>query len=988
VTCSAANCAPPSAPANDACSIPEPTGFDFSGVSSFTVLGQIKTATADGTTGSPAVAPNSSPCSSSTTWTGGAGNSVYYTFTPSISTNFAIGVCYPGNVWDSVVSIHTACPTSQANSLACNDDGACAGGVGLSLINMVPLNAGVTYVIRVAAYSASTVINNGEFTLQVTGDPIGACCKGDGTCSPLTAANCTTMSGTYQGDGVACATAVCTGACCNDATAACTTTGSGSCVGGTFQGLGISCSPTPCPGGACCTTDTATCTFTGVAGCSSPNTFQGLGTICSPNPCPGGACCDFTAGTCSFTGPSGCFGGTYQGSGTSCTPNPCAGACCNTSTAACTTTGPSGCASPNTFLGLGTVCSPTPCVSGACCDPNTAVCTLVGPTGCASPNTYQGDGSICSPNPCPGGACCNPTSGACTFVGNASGCGSGTYQGLGTICSPNPCPIPPGQTCAVPIVISVNTPVVGDLANSANNSTITCSSGVKGLWYSFTAPADGAYLFSSSTVTGTGNPSLGLFDADCVTQVACVNPCSGTLATATQTMTSGQQIIFRAGACADAQITWDVSVTAIASGACCDATSGACTLTGGATACGAANFYSGDNTACPGSGSCVVVAACCNDSTGACTLIYGGSCAVGSHASMGLVCDAAACPASGSCCNAVTGGCTLSYSGACTSPLTFNAATSCTPSPCTSGPHICENLDGSGSLPAGWTTTSTGTGLPWAIAVDQANSPTNSVFTDDIAGVSSQFLVMPAVTAGGTLTVDFWSYYATENTYDGWVVEYSTDGGTTWTDVGAAGWALNGYTGTISANFSSPIAGQQAFTGAHATWTEHIGAIPATAGQSVIVRFHMACDETIGSTGVWLDDICIGGIQVVIPGVCCRGSTCSSAFASAVDCAAATTTTSTGGPGWAFVTSTLPCNAGVNPDGTYSGALTSTTSPCCYANYNHNAGLEVQDIFDFLNDWFAGRPIAIPGGDGTSTSGLAVQNIFNFLNAWFAGGCN
>jgi hypothetical protein len=46
----------------------------------------------------------------------------------------------------------------------------------------------------------------------------------------------------------------------------------------------------------------------------------------------------------------------------------------------------------------------------------------------------------------------------------------------------------------------------------------------------------------------------------------------------------------------------------------------------------------------------------------------------------------------------------------------------------------------------------------------------------------------------------------------------------------------------------------------------------------------------------------------------------------------------------------------------------------------------VQDIFDFLNDWFAGRKSAIVGGDGT-TGTLAVQNIFNFLNAWFAGGC-
>jgi hypothetical protein len=657
----------------------------------------------------------------------------------------------------------------------------------------------------------------------------------------------------------------------------------------------------------------------------------------------------------------------------------------------------------------------------------TAACTVTGTGGCASPSVFQGAGSVCSPLPCPGGACCTPASGACTFTGNAAGCGSGTFQGLGSSCTPNPCPVPPGQACSSPIVISLNSPLAGDLANSALNSTITCSSGVKGLWYSFTAPADGSYLFSSTLTTGTGNPSLGLFNPDCTTQIACDNPCGGTLSTSTQTMTSGQQIIFRAGGCADTQLTWSVSVTAVANGACCNATSGACSITGGATACGTANFYQGDNTTCPGSGLCNPIGACCNDSTGVCTLIYGGSCAAGSHAASGtvcdtntcpvvaaccsdadgtctliyggscaagthaaagLVCDSSSCPIAGSCCNGVTGACALTYVASCTSPLTFNSSTTCGTGTCTAGPHICENFDGSGSLPAGWTTTSSALGAPWAIATDQSNSPTNAVFTNDVASVSSQFLVMPAVTAGGTLTVDFWSYYTTESTFDGFVVEYSTDAGATWTDIGAAGWALNGYTATISNNFASPIAGRQAFTGAHATWTEHVGSIPASAGQSVIVRFHMASDQSVASTGVWLDDICIGGNQVVNPGVCCRGSTCSSAFATATACAAATTTSATGGPGWAFVTSALPCNAGVNADGTYSGALTSTTSPCCFANYNHNAGLEVQDIFDFLNDWFAGRPIAIPGGDGTSNTGLAVQNIFNFLNAWFAGGCN
>jgi YVTN family beta-propeller protein len=63
---------------------------------------------------------------------------------------------------------------------------------------------------------------------------------------------------------------------------------------------------------------------------------------------------------------------------------------------------------------------------------------------------------------------------------------------------------------------------------------------------------------------------------------------------------------------------------------------------------------------------------------------------------------------------------------------------------------------------------------------------------------------------------------------------------------------------------------------------------------------------------------------------------------------------------------------------TVSGASALTVNPCA-ADFN-GGGLAVQDIFDFLNAWFAGLPSADFNGGG-----LAVQDIFDFLNAWFAG---
>jgi probable HAF family extracellular repeat protein len=54
----------------------------------------------------------------------------------------------------------------------------------------------------------------------------------------------------------------------------------------------------------------------------------------------------------------------------------------------------------------------------------------------------------------------------------------------------------------------------------------------------------------------------------------------------------------------------------------------------------------------------------------------------------------------------------------------------------------------------------------------------------------------------------------------------------------------------------------------------------------------------------------------------------------------------------------------------------------CPADFNGSGGLTVQDIFDFLNAWFAGDPRA----DFNLVNGLTTQDIFDFLNEWF-GGC-
>ncbi len=72
------------------------------------------------------------------------------------------------------------------------------------------------------------------------------------------------------------------------------------------------------------------------------------------------------------------------------------------------------------------------------------------------------------------------------------------------------------------------------------------------------------------------------------------------------------------------------------------------------------------------------------------------------------------------------------------------------------------------------------------------------------------------------------------------------------------------------------------------------------------------------------------------------------------------------------------------PDGTLTlrwhfAAGRAITISSCPGDWNADGTLSVQDIFDYLNEWFAG------GGNQGGTGQTTVQDIFDFLNGWFSG---
>lgn len=109
-----------------------------------------------------------------------------------------------------------------------------------------------------------------------------------------------------------------------------------------------------------------------------------------------------------------------------------------------------------------------------------------------------------------------------------------------------------------------------------------------------------------------------------------------------------------------------------------------------------------------------------------------------------------------------------------------------------------------------------------------------------------------------TLTkLSFWHYYETDASYDGGVVEISTDGGTTWKDLGPY-MIQNGYNTTLSPYQAAPgsLGNRSAFSGSTGgVFIQTIAALTGFAGQTARIRFRFASDSTYSGTGWYIDDI-------------------------------------------------------------------------------------------------------------------------------------
>jgi len=252
-------------------------------------------------------------------------NEVWFQLVPDVSTNYTANVCSSSPAWDSVLSVHTACPGTAANQIAgaCNDDGACGPGIGLSAIaTPFALTAGTSYWVRVAGYptQVGALPIRGNFILNINGSAVGRCCSPSGaTCNITTQAGC--IAPNIFTAATTCGTTcpASPGQCCA-ANGGCTVSTQAACTG-TFNAGITTCTPNTCnqPSGSCCAADGGCTVVNGSGACTGTFTVAG---VCTPNDCfqPSGSCCD-TSGNCTISTGIACGAGTFTVGSTCGGPN-------------------------------------------------------------------------------------------------------------------------------------------------------------------------------------------------------------------------------------------------------------------------------------------------------------------------------------------------------------------------------------------------------------------------------------------------------------------------------------------------------------------------------------------------------------------------------------------------------------------------------------------------------------------------------------------
>ncbi|HWH24306.1 MAG TPA: S8 family serine peptidase, partial [Candidatus Limnocylindria bacterium] len=170
------------------------------------------------------------------------------------------------------------------------------------------------------------------------------------------------------------------------------------------------------------------------------------------------------------------------------------------------------------------------------------------------------------------------------------------------------------------------------------------------------------------------------------------------------------------------------------------------------------------------------------------------------------------------------------------------------------------------ALPAGWvTTTAVGPAPPWQASGSGSPSPVaasapNAAAVDGPASISDKQLLSPSIAVrAAAARLAFSQNVALEMGYDGGVLEISI-AGAAFTDIVAAGGSFEagGYGHTLKpqSSFGNPLGGRSAWSGTSGAFTTTVVSLPpAAAGKSIVLRWRLGSDSSVGGGGWRIDDV-------------------------------------------------------------------------------------------------------------------------------------
>ena len=143
----------------------------------------------------------------------------------------------------------------------------------------------------------------------------------------------------------------------------------------------------------------------------------------------------------------------------------------------------------------------------------------------------------------------------------------------------------------------------------------------------------------------------------------------------------------------------------------------------------------------------------------------------------------------------------------------------------------------------------------FSITNSNSSSPVNSWFTPNEGdGNNTNAIILDPVMLGDGGELSFSHLYNTESGWDGGMVEISTNGGTSWTDLGP-NMTQNGYNGGLGNGSNGTIANRSAFTGNSGGFIETVIDLSAFANTTAQFRFLYGEDDNTNVEGWYVDDV-------------------------------------------------------------------------------------------------------------------------------------